>query len=57
MTFEESLITEYITQLDEQQLKALHIAKQHLESSFSLTKSIGFKQWLVDRERKKEEKE
>ena len=32
----------YISTLSEHEKKALEIAKHHLESSFSLEKSIGF---------------
>ena len=33
---------EYIQSLNEKQLKALTIAKDHLKSSFNITKSIGY---------------
>ena len=35
----------YIAQLNPMELRVLHIAKTHLESSFSLKKSIGFIDW------------
>lgn len=35
----------YIESLSENEKKALEIAKNHLQTSFSLTKSIGFMQF------------
>jgi len=35
----------YIAQLTPMELKVLNIAKTHLETSFSLEKSIGFLEW------------
>ena len=35
----------YIAQLTPQEKKVLQIAREHLETSFSLVKSIGFQQW------------
>ena len=42
----ETLIDNYISQLNDIEKKVLTIAKEHLETSFSIEKSIGFKQWL-----------
>ena len=42
----ETLIANYISQLNDIEKKVLTIAKEHLETSFSIEKSIGFKQWL-----------
>lgn len=39
-------IDAYIAQLSEMEKKVLNIATLHLESSFSLVKSIGFQEWL-----------
>ena len=39
-------IDAYIAQLSEMEKKVLNIATSHLESSFSLVKSIGFQEWL-----------
>ena len=36
----------YIDELTDIQFTAYLIAKEHLESSFDLEKSIGFKQWM-----------
>ena len=41
-----NLINIYISQLNDIEKKVLTIAKEHLETSFSIEKSIGFKQWL-----------
>lgn len=41
----EELIDEYIQQLTEQERLVLEIAKNHLESSFDIIKSIGFMEW------------
>jgi hypothetical protein len=41
----EHIINEYINQLSQREKTVLEIARQHLETSFSLEKSIGFKQW------------
>jgi len=39
------LLDKYIESLSEKELKAYHIAKSHLGSSFSLEKSRGFIDW------------
>ena len=36
----------YLTSLNEQQLKAYNIAKRHLGTSFDITRSNGYKDWL-----------
>jgi hypothetical protein len=41
----EKLFSEYINQLDELEKIALEVAKEQLESSFSIEKSIGFLKW------------
>jgi len=38
-------IANYIAQLNPLEQKVLHIACEHLETSFSLRKSIGFQEW------------
>jgi hypothetical protein len=48
METEDKLETEYINSLTEIEKKGYEIAKSHLGSSFSLKKSIGFKQWKKD---------
>ena len=42
----EELINEYIAQLSQQEQIVLEIAKEHLGSSFDITKSIGFLNWI-----------
>jgi hypothetical protein len=44
--YEPQLIDAYIKQLNEQELIVLSIAKDHLQSSFDIIKSIGFQEWL-----------
>ena len=38
-------VEEYIKSLNAQEKQALEIAKDHLGSSFNITKSIGFIKW------------
>jgi hypothetical protein len=40
----------YIETLSEREYKAYMIAKSHLETSFDLEKSIGFKEWKKNQE-------
>ena len=40
------LETKYINQLTQMELIVLKIAKEHLQTSFDLKKSIGYKTWL-----------
>ena len=47
----EELINEYIAQLSEQEQIVLEIAKEHLESSFDIKKSIGFMEWINKRDK------
>ena len=42
------LIALYIEQMSPQEKLVLKIATEHLESSFDIEKSIGFKEWLND---------
>tara|TARA_B100001094_G_C17380745_1_gene416735 strand:- start:60 stop:221 length:162 start_codon:yes stop_codon:yes gene_type:complete len=44
----EAEIQKYKASLNELEAKALKIAEEHLESSFSITKSIGFLKWKKD---------
>jgi hypothetical protein len=43
---EEEKVKSYISQLSEKEKIAYEIAKNHLGTSFSLKKSIGYKEWL-----------
>ena len=45
------LIQEYINQLDELENVALDVAKEQLESSFSIEKSIGFLKWKENKDK------
>lgn len=38
-------IKEYVKSLNELELKAMIIARDHLETSFNIVKSIGFQKW------------
>jgi len=38
-------VISYLKSMDERQLKAYLIAKEHLGSSFNIFKSNGFKEW------------
>jgi len=43
---QEDLETKYINQLNPMETIVLKIAKEHLQTSFDLKKSIGYKNWL-----------
>ena len=43
---EEELIEAYIAQLNEQEKIVLAIAREHLQSSFDIIKSIGYQEWI-----------
>jgi hypothetical protein len=43
------LSLEYVKSMSEKELKAYHIAKDHLGDSFQLEKSIGFLEWIKNR--------
>jgi rubrerythrin len=47
----EKLISEYINHLDEFEKIALEVAKEQLESSFSIEKSIGFLKWKENKDK------
>ena len=47
----EKLFSEYINQLDELEKIALEVAKEQLESSFSIEKSIGFLKWKENKDK------
>ena len=50
---EDQNINEYISQLGDKEKIAFEIAKNHLGTSFSLKKSIGYKEWLKSKDQKK----
>jgi hypothetical protein len=43
---QEQSLKDYVEQLGEKEKIAYEIAKNHLGTSFSLKKSIGYKEWL-----------
>ena len=47
---EKILIDKYISEMTEQQKIVLEIAQQHLETSFDIVRSIGYKEWLAKQE-------
>jgi len=49
---QETWIEEYLAQLNDKQRKAYEIAKDHLKTSFSMKKSIGYQEWLKTKESK-----
>ena len=51
----DSIESAYIAQLNPMEQKILYIAQSHLETSFSLKKSIGFQEWKKSQETKQAE--
>ena len=47
----------YIAQLTPMEQKILNIATSHLETSFSLSKSIGFLEWQAQAQQKEQHKQ
>ena len=47
----------YIAQLTPMEQKILNIAASHLETSFSLSKSIGFLEWQKEQHKQAQQKE
>ena len=45
---EQVYLDQYIQTLDEKELKAYHIAREHLGMSFQLEKSNGYLNWKKD---------
>lgn len=48
----QALTAAYIEQLSPREKHVLKIAQEHLETSFSLVQSIGFKQWYAEHKSK-----
>lgn len=48
-TAEQKLIDEYVAQMTEQERLVYEIAIEHLESSFDVVRSIGYKEWFETR--------
>ena len=53
---EDSLTSEYISQMNSKEKIAYHIAMDHLGTSFNLKKSIGYKEWLKKNKEKSDQK-
>jgi len=49
-TYPETLIQKYISTLSSLEIQVLKIAKEDLETSFDIRKSIGFISWLKKKE-------
>jgi len=49
----EQHVEQYIAQMTPLQMQAFEIARTHLNTSFSIVKSNGFKQWLVEQKKLK----
>ena len=47
---EKTDLEKYVESLSEMELVALKIAQEHLESSYDMGKSIGFKEWKEKQE-------
>lgn len=50
---QEELHMLYISQMSVQERKAYEIAKEHLETSFNIEKSIGFIEWKKNERKEK----
>jgi len=51
---QQTIVQQYIEQLTPMEKIVFKIAQEHLETSFSLEKSIGFKEWLKNNDKGKE---
>lgn len=49
----EQLVEQYIAQMTPLQMQAYEIARSHLNTSFSIVKSNGFKQWTAEQKKLK----
>ncbi len=47
--YPQDLVNDYISSLSELELMALKIAREDLETSFNIRKSIGFNNWLKNK--------
>lgn len=45
-------IFDYLNEMDEHNRKAYNIAYNHLDTSFSISRSNGFKEWLANKKTK-----
>ena len=46
-------VEQYIAQMSPLQMQAFEIARSHLNTSFSIVKSNGFKQWIAEQKKLK----
>ena len=46
MPYSQEIINEYIQSFNKFEMIAYNIAKEHLDSSFDIVKSIGFQNWI-----------
>ena len=46
---EDPLLEEYVSQMSDQERLVMRVARDHLQSSFSLRKSVGFIAWMASR--------
>jgi len=44
-----TLVDTYIKQLSATETQIMHIAKNHLETSFCIQRSVGYNEWLLHR--------
>lgn len=49
---EQRNIFQYLSELNEQDKQAYHIAFNHLETSFNITRSNGYNKWLLTQQTK-----
>lgn len=47
----EKMIDDFKATLDDKHIVAMKIAQEQLESSFDITKSIGFKEWYASQKK------
>lgn len=50
---QQQLVEQYIAQMTPLQMQAYEIARNHLNTSFSIVKSNGFKQWVAEQKKLK----
>ena len=53
ITFVDELIQQYIDEMTIMEKLVMEIARDHLESSFSIENSVGFVTWLREKNKKK----
>jgi hypothetical protein len=43
------LVSKYVSQMSDQERLVMNVAREHLQSSFNVEKSVGFMAWLASR--------